>query len=69
MQKPCGGRKHGRCEELDEGLTKVQRQEESVHDGRRGRWGQRAQGLEDHMSDLGLQPQSTSYPSEDLNRE
>ena len=32
MLRPCGERKHGRCEELDEGLAEVQRdRERAVH--------------------------------------
>lgn len=33
VQRPCGGRKHGRCEKLDEGLAEEQRDRERlVHD-------------------------------------
>lgn len=52
---------------LDEGLTEVQGDgERLVHEEMERTWGQTPQGLQDHVKDLGLPPQSTSYPSKDL---
>ena len=65
MQRPCV-----RCEELGEGLAKVQRDRAERYMARwSSRCDQNTQGLKDHGKDLSLHPPGASFSSKDLSRE
>ena len=65
MQRPCGERKLGRCEELNEGLRD---RKTVVTDETERQWSQIIKSLEYPVQGLGLQPHSISHPRKDLSR-